>query len=118
VYTAIGVTVDGQRDILGLWVGSGGEGAKFWLQVLTELKNRGTDDVCIVVCDGLTGLPDAIAATWPLAVTQTCVRHLIRNTFRLASRRDWDAMARDLRPVYIAATEQAAKEHLGEFHAA
>jgi putative transposase len=118
VYTAIGVSVDGQRDILGLWVGSGGEGAKFWLQVLTELKNRGTDDVCIVVCDGLTGLPDAIAATWPLAVVQTCVLHLIRNTFRLASRRDWDAMARDLRPVYTAATEQAAKERLGEFHAA
>lgn len=67
-----------------LWWG----GAKFWLQVLTELKNRGTDDVCIVVCDGLTGLPDAIAATWPLAVVQTCVLHLIRNTFKLASRRD------------------------------
>ena len=117
VYTAIGVTVDGQRDILGLWVGSGGEGAKFWLQVLTEVKNRGTDDVCIVVCDGLKGLPEAIEATWPLAVIQTCVLHLIRNTFRLASRRDWDAMAHDLRPVYTAATEQAAKERLVEFHA-
>jgi transposase-like protein len=57
VYTAIGVTVDGNRDVLGLWVGSGGEGARFWLQVLTELKNRGTDDVCIIVCDGLKGLP-------------------------------------------------------------
>jgi len=117
VYAAIGVSVDGNRDILGLWMGSGGEGAKFWLQVLTEIKNRGTEDVCIVVCDGLTGLPDAIAATWPLAVTQTCVLHLIRNTFRLASRRDWDAMARDLRPVYTAVNEQAAKERLGEFHA-
>jgi transposase-like protein len=98
-------------------MGAGGEGAKFWLQVLTEIRNRGTEDVCIVVCDGLTGLPDAIAATWPLAVTQTCVLHLIRNTFRLASRRDWDAMARDLRPVYTAVNEQAAKERLGEFHA-
>ena len=84
VYTAIGVTVDGQRDILGLWVGTGGEGAKYWLQVLTEIKNRGVDDVCIVVCDGLKGLPESIAATWPLAVVQTCVLHLIRNTFRLA----------------------------------
>lgn len=117
VYTAIGVTVDGHRDVLGLWIGSGGEGAKFWLQVLTELKNRGTEDVCMVICDGLKGLPEAIEATWPLAVVQTCVLHLIRNTFRLASRRDWDAMARDLRPVYTAATEQAAKERLAAFHA-
>jgi transposase-like protein len=77
VYTAIGVSVDGQRDILGLWVGTGGEGAKYWLQVLTEIKNRGVEDVCIVVCDGLKGLPESIAATWPLAVVQTCVLHLI-----------------------------------------
>ena len=117
IYTAIGVTVDGRREILGLWAGTGGEGAKFWLQVLTEIKNRGTEDVCMVVCDGLKGLPDAIDATWPLAVVQTCVLHLNRNTFRPASRRDWDAMARDLRPVYTAPTEAAAKERLGDFHA-
>jgi len=115
-YTAIGVTADGTRDILGIWIGSGGEGAKFWLQVLTEIKNRGTQDVCIVVCDGLKGLPEAIETTWPLAIVQTCVLHLIRNTFRLASRADWDAMARGLRPVYTAPTEQAAKERLGEFN--
>src|SRR3954454_6016265 len=78
IYVAIGVTVDGERDILGLWAGQGGEGAKYWLQVLTEIKNRGVEDVCIVVCDGLTGLPDAIAATWPRAITQTCVLHLLR----------------------------------------
>ena len=118
VYTAIGVTTDGRREILGLWVGTGGEGAKFWLQVLTEIKNRGTEDVCMLVCDGLKGLPDAIDATWPLAIVQTCVLHLIRNTFRLASRRDWDAMARDLRPIYTAPTGAAAKERRGEFHAA
>lgn len=116
VYTAIGVSVDGDRDILGLWVGTGGEGAKFWLQVLTEIKNRGADDVCIVVCDGLAGLPDAIASTWPLAIVQTCVLHLIRNTFRLASRAHWEKMARDLRPVYTAANEQAAKERFNEFN--
>jgi len=75
VYTAIGVTADGQRDILGLWAGQGGEGAKFWLAVLTEIKNRGVEDCCIVVCDGLTGLPDAIGATWPLAVVQTSLVH-------------------------------------------
>ena len=116
VYAAIGVTVDGKRDILGLWVGSGGEGAKYWLQVLTEIKNRGVDDVCIVVCDGLKGLPESIEATWPLAVVQTCVLHLIRNTFRLASRRDWDAMSKDLRPVYTAVNEADAQARLDEFH--
>jgi putative transposase len=115
-YCAIGVTADGTRDILGIWIGTGGEGAKFWLQVLTEIKNRGTSDVCIVVCDGLKGLPEAIETTWPLAIVQTCVLHLIRNTFRLASRADWDAMARGLRPVYTAPTEPAAKERLGEFN--
>jgi putative transposase len=116
VYTAIGVTVDGQRDILGLWIGTGGEGAKYWLQVLTEIKNRGVEDACIVVCDGLKGLPESIEATWPLAVIQTCVLHLIRNTFRLASRRDWDAMAKDLRPVYTAINEADAQVRLDEFH--
>ena len=116
VYTAIGVTVDGKRDVLGLWVGTGGEGAKYWLQVLTEIKNRGVDDACIVVCDGLKGLPESIEATWPLAVVQTCVLHLIRNTFRLASRRDWDPMAKDLRPVYTAVNEADARTRLDEFH--
>jgi putative transposase len=115
IYTAIGVTVDGERDILGLWAGTGGEGAKYWLSVLTELKNRGVEDVCIVVCDGLKGLPDAIGATWPQALTQTCVVHLLRNSFRYASRRDWPALARDLKPVYTAPTETAALERLAEF---
>ena len=116
VYTAVGVTVDGKRDILGLWVGTGGEGAKYWLQVLTEIKNRGVEDACIVVCDGLKGLPESIEATWPLALVQTCVLHLIRNTFRLASRADWDKMARDLRPVYTAVNEADAAARLDEFH--
>jgi transposase-like protein len=115
VYVAVGVTVAGERDILGLWAGDGGEGAKFWLSVLTEIKNRGTADVCIVVCDGLKGLPEAIGAVWELATVQTCVIHLIRNTFRYASRRYWDEMARDLRPVYTAPSEAAAKERWGEF---
>ena len=116
VYTAVGVTVDGKRDILGLWVGTGGEGAKYRLQVLTEIKNRGVDDACIAVCDGLKGLPESIEATWPLAVVQTCVLHLIRNTFRLASRADWDKMAKDLRPVYTAVNEADAQARLDEFH--
>jgi putative transposase len=114
-YVVIGVTVDGRRDVLGIWAGVGGEGAKFWLAVLTEIKNRGTADVCIAVCDGLTGLGDAITTVWPATVVQTCILHLIRNTFRYASRRDWEAMAKDLRPVYTAPTEQAAKARYDEF---
>ena len=114
-YVVIGVTVDGRRDVLGLWAGTGGEGAKYWLAVLTEIKNRGTADVCIAVCDGLTGLGEAITTVWPRTVVQTCILHLIRNTFRYASRRDWEAMAKDLRPVYTAATEQAAQARYDEF---
>jgi transposase-like protein len=115
-YCAIGVTVEGKRDILGIWPSSGGEGAKFWLGVLTEIRNRGVNDVCIVVCDGLKGLPDSIATTWPDAVVQTCVLHLIRNTFRFAARQHWDAMARQLRPVYTAVNEADARARLEEFY--
>src|SRR6266545_3352017 len=115
IYVALGVTCDGERDILGLWAGDGDQGAKYWLHVLTEVKNRGVADVCIVVCDGLTGLPDAISTVWPQAITQTCVVHLLRNSFRYASRRDWAAIARDLRPIYTAPTEAAALEALAAF---
>jgi transposase-like protein len=115
VYVAIGVSVNGERDILGLWAGDGGEGAKFWLSVLTEIKNRGVEDVCITVCDGLKGLPEAINTVWELAVVQTCIVHLIRNTFRYAARQCWDEMSRDLRPVYTAPSEAAAKERFVEF---
>jgi putative transposase len=115
IYVVVGVTVHGERDILGLWAGDGGEGAKFWLQVLTELKNRGVADVCIAVCDGLKGLPDAITTVWELAVVQACILHLIRNTFRFASRKYWDQIAHDLRPVYTAASEAEALARFEEF---
>ena len=118
IYVAVAVTVDGERDILGLWAGTGGEGAKYWLQVLTEIKNRGVEDVCIVVCDGLTGLGDAIEATWRQAITQTCVLHLLRASFRYASKRYWSQIARDLKPIYTAPTAEAAWERLAEFAAA
>jgi putative transposase len=95
-YVVIGVTVEGHRDILGIWAGDGGEGAKYWLQVLTEIKNRGVADACIVVCDGLHGLPESITTVWPQALVQACVLHLIRNTFRYASRKYWETMAGDL----------------------
>jgi putative transposase len=112
IYVALAVTCQGTRDILGLWAGEhgDGEGAKYWLRVLTEIKNRGVGDVCLVVCDGLKGLPEAIATVWPQAVTQTCVVHLLRNSFRYASKRDWSAIAGDLKPVYTAPSEQAALE--------
>lgn len=110
IYIALAVTVDGTRDVLGLWAGEhgDGEGSKYWLRVLSEIKNRGTQDVCIVVCDGLKGLPDAIANVWPAAITQTCVIHLLRNSFRYASKKDWAAIAKDLKLVYTAASESAA----------
>lgn len=98
-----------------MWAGDGGEGAKYWLHVLTELKNRGVTDACMVVCDGLTGLPDAVATVWPQAIVQTCIVHLIRGSFRYASRADWDAIARALKPIYTAATEAAALERFYEF---
>ena len=112
IYVALAVTVNGTRDILGLWAGEhgDGEGAKYWLRVLSELKNRGVADVCLLVCDGLKGLPQAIGEVWPQAITQTCVVHLLRNSFRYASKRDWSTIAKDLKPVYTAASEQAALE--------
>jgi putative transposase len=116
-YAAIGVTLDGERDILGLWAGTGGEGAKFWMSVLTDLRNRGVRDVFFVVCDGLKGLPEVVGNVWPQAIVQTCIIHLIRNTFRLASKRDWDAMKRAVKPIYTAvnaAAARAAFEELAE----
>jgi Transposase and inactivated derivatives len=115
IYVALAVTVEGTRDILGLWAGDGGEGAKYWLHVLTELKNRGVADCCMVVCDGLSGLPDAVAHVWPQALVQTCIVHLIRNSFRYAARQDWDKIAKALKPVYTAPTEAAAMERWLEF---
>ncbi len=117
IYVALAVTVDGTRDILGLWAGEhgDGEGAKYWLRVLTEIKNRGVADCCIVVCDGLKGLPEAIGAVWPQTIVQTCIVHLLRNSFRYASKKDWSAIAKDLKPVYTAPSESAALDRFAEF---
>lgn len=108
-YAAIGVTLDGEKDILGLWAGSGGEGAKFWMSVLTDLRNRGVKDVFFLVCDGLKGLPEVVTNVWPRTVVQTCVIHLIRNTFRLTSRKYWDEIKRDIKPIYTAVNADAAR---------
>jgi transposase-like protein len=115
VYAAIGVDLDGHKDILGMWAGDGdGESAKFWMAVLTELKNRGVHDVFFVVCDGLKGLPDSVNAVFPLATVQTCIIHLIRGTFRYASRKYWDELSRDLKPIYQAVNAEAAAAALDQ----
>lgn len=108
-YAAIGVDLDGRRDVLGLWAGNGGgESAKFWMNVLTDLRNRGVRDVFFIVCDGLKGLPDSVNAVFPQANVQACVIHLIRATLRYASRKYWDQLATDLRRVYTAPSVAAA----------
>jgi transposase-like protein len=108
IYAAIGVSLAGDKDVLGLWAGTGGEGAKFWLAVLTDLRNRGVNDVFFLVCDGLKGLPEVVSNVWPLTTVQSCIIHLIRNTFRLASKKDWDALRRDVKPIYTAVNADAA----------
>jgi putative transposase len=113
-YAAIGVTLAGERDILGLWAGTGGEGAKFWMSVLTDLRNRGVKDVFFVVCDGLKGLPEVVGNVWPQAIVQTCIIHLIRNTFRLTSRKYWDEIKRDVKPIYTAVNAAAARSAFDE----
>jgi putative transposase len=117
VYLALGVTVDGTRDFLGLWAGEhgDGEGAKFWLRVLAGIKNRGTRDVLMLVCDGLKGLPGAVNSVWEETVVQTCIVHLLRNSFKYASKRDWAQIAKDLKPVYTAVSEAAALDAFAEF---
>jgi transposase-like protein len=116
IYAAIGVSLDGEKDILGLWAGTGGEGAKFWMSVLTDIRNRGTRDVFFLVCDGLKGLPEVVGNVWPLTTVQTCIIHLIRNTFRLASKRDWDALKRDVKPIYTAVNATAARAAFDELN--
>jgi putative transposase len=114
VYAAIGVTVEGRKDVLGLWAGTGGEGAKFWMSVLVDLKNRGVTDVFFLVCDGLKGLPEVVENVWPLTIVQTCIIHLIRNTFRLTSRKDIDVIKRDIKPIYTAPNPAVALVALDE----
>jgi len=114
IYAAIGVSLEGEKDILGLWAGVGGEGAKFWMSVLTDLRNRGVKDVFFLVCDGLKGLPEVVGNVWPLTIVQTCIIHLIRNTFRLASRKYWDALKHDVRPIYTAVNAAAARAAFDE----
>jgi putative transposase len=114
VYLALGVQADGQRDVLGLWVEQT-EGAKFWLKVFNELKTRGCQDILIAVVDGLKGLADAIGTAFPRTTVQTCIVHLIRNSLDYAGWKDRKAVAAALRPIYAAASAQAAEQALQAF---
>jgi len=113
-HIAVGVDIDGIKHVLGIWVQQT-EGAKFWAGVCAELANRGVRDIIIACCDGLTGLPEAIEATWPNTVVQTCVVHLIRASMRFVSYGDRKAVAAMLKPIYTAATEDAALTALATF---
>ena len=116
VYVALGVTPNGTKDILGLWIETS-EGAKFWLRVMNELRNRGVEDILVAVVDGLKGFPDAINAVFPRTLVQTCIVHLIRNSLDFASWKDRKLIAADLKTIYRAQDADAGKKALEAFDA-
>jgi putative transposase len=116
VYTAIGINMEGQKSVLGLWV-SGNEGAKYWMSVLQNLKTRGMKDAFIICTDGLKGFPEAIEAIFPSTLVQTCIVHLIRASLNFVNWKERKAMAADLKPIYRAATAEMAELALAEFRA-
>jgi len=114
LYLALGVTLDGDRDVLGMWFQET-EGAKFWMQVLNDLKTRGVSDILIACVDGLTGFPDAIEAVFPKTTVQTCLVHLIRSSLKYVPRREREQVARDLKPIYTATDADQAHAELELF---
>ena len=114
LYLALGVTLDGDRDVLGMWFQET-EGAKFWMQVLTDLKTRGVTDILICCVDGLAGFPEAIEAIFPATTVQTCLVHLIRSSLKYVPRREREQVARDLKPIYTAIDADAAQAELETF---
>lgn len=114
VYLALALTLTGEKELLGLWVGEA-EGAKFWLSVLTELKNRGVQDMLIAAVDGLTGFPDAIASVFPKTQVQLCIVHMVRGSLRYVSWKERKIVAHDLRTIYQAPTLEAAEMALTAF---
>jgi putative transposase len=114
LYLALGVGLDGDRDVLGMWFQET-EGAKFWMQVLTDLKQRGVRDILIACVDGLKGFPEAIEAIFPQTTVQTCIVHLIRHSLRYVPRREREQVARDLKPIYTAIDADAAQAELERF---
>jgi putative transposase len=113
-YLAMGVGIDGSRDVLGMWFEET-EGAKFWMQVLSELRHRGVQDILIACVDGLKGFPEAIEAVFPQTTVQTCIVHLIRNSLKYVPRREFSDVARDLKPIYTATDADAARSELERF---
>jgi putative transposase len=116
VYLALGISMSGEKELLGLWIAQT-EGAKFWLQVVTELKNRGVQDIFIACVDGLKGFPEAIEAVFPKTVVQLCIVHMVRHSLNYVSWKRRKEVAADLRHIYQAATAQEAEQRLGEFEA-
>ena len=114
IYLALGINLDGQKELLGLWIAET-EGAKFWLSVLTELKNRGLQDILIACVDGLSGFPDAISTAYPQTKVQLCIVHMIRNSLKFVSWKDYKAVTRDLKKVYSSSTEAEAQLELDRF---
>jgi len=114
IYLALGVNLEGKKELLGLWI-SENEGAKFWLNVLTELQNRGVADIFIACVDGLTGFPDAIAAAYPKTKVQLCIVHMVRNSLRYVASKHMKEVAADLKTIYQAATSEAAERALASF---
>jgi putative transposase len=114
VFIALAITLEGQKEVLGLWTGSG-EGAKFWLGVLTEIRNRGVRDIYVACVDGLRGFPQAVASVFPQAEVQLCVVHLVRHSLNYATWKDLRGLAADLKPVYRAATATQTELELGAF---
>ena len=114
IYLALGVNMDGRKDLLGLWM-SDNEGAKFWLSVLTELKSRGVQDILIACVDGLKGFPDAIAVEYPQTRIQLCLVHMVRNSLRYVSWKDYKAVTADLKRIYQSLTEDQALAELERF---
>ena len=116
VYLSIGITLAGEKEVLGLWL-SQNEGAKFWLQVVTELKNRGVQDIFIACVDGLKGFPEAIEAVFPATTVQLCIVHMVRHSLNYVSWKRRAEVAADLKRIYTSATLEEAELHLGEFEA-
>ena len=114
MYLALGINMEGQKELLGLWLAET-EGAKFWLSVLTELKNRGLQDILIACVDGLKGFPEAIAAEYPQTKIQLCIVHMVRNSLKYVSWKDYKAITADLKAIYKASTESAALLELERF---
>jgi len=115
IYVALGINIFGKKDVLGLWI-SPNEGAKFWMHVVSELRDRGVKDILLAATDGLKGFPEAIAAVFPQTVVQTCIVHMIRNTTHLVAWNNRGAVAADLRSVYTAINEEVALVALERFH--